>query len=168
MTSIRQAIHTTLRDSLQSTPTQSSDTAGYTYDKSGNILSSTEYDLSSYYGGENNYVYDSEDRLISYNGETITYDLSGNPLNYRDGMTMTWKAGRQLKTLTKNSVTSTYTYDADGMRTKKQVENSVTEYIISGDGIAALKSGSYGVYFMLTVIIILLIWLITQVKSHNG
>ena len=120
----------------------------YTYDKSGNILSSTEYDLSSYYGGESNYVYDSEDRLISYNGETITYDLSGNPLNYRDGMTMTWKAGRQLKTLTKNSVTSTYTYDADGMRTKKQVGNSVTEYIISGDGIAALKSGSYGVYFM--------------------
>ena len=120
----------------------------YTYDKSGNILSSTEYDLSSYYGGESNYVYDSEDRLISYNGETITYDLSGNPLNYRDGMTMTWRAGRQLKTLTKNSVTSTYTYDADGMRTKKQVGNSVTEYIISGDGIAALKSGSYGVYFM--------------------
>lgn len=101
----------------------------YTYDKSGNILSSTEYDLSSYYGGENNYVYDSEDRLISYNGETITYDLSGNPLNYRDGMTMTWRAGRQLKTLTKNSVTSTYTYDADGMRTKKQAGNSVTEYI---------------------------------------
>ena len=61
---------------------------------------------------------------------------------------MTWKAGRQLKTLTKNSVTSTYTYDADGMRTKKQAGNSVTEYIISGDGIAALKSGSYGVYFM--------------------
>ena len=61
---------------------------------------------------------------------------------------MTWRAGRQLKTLTKNSVTSTYTYDADGMRTKKQAGNSVTEYIISGDGIAALKSGSYGVYFM--------------------
>lgn len=37
-----------------------------------------------------------KDKLTSYNGETITYDGIGNPLKYRNGMTMQWKKGRQL------------------------------------------------------------------------
>ncbi|MGN1113433.1 MAG: hypothetical protein ACI4RP_09525, partial [Acutalibacteraceae bacterium] len=37
-----------------------------------------------------------KDKLTSYNGTTITYDLMGNPLAYRDGMTFTWQYGRQL------------------------------------------------------------------------
>ena len=40
-----------------------------------------------------------KDRLTEYNGQAITYDRIGNPLTYRDGMTMTWKRGRQLTTL---------------------------------------------------------------------
>lgn len=36
------------------------------------------------------------DKMTEYNGQTITYDRIGNPLTYRDGMTMTWKRGRQL------------------------------------------------------------------------
>lgn len=31
-----------------------------------------------------------KDLMTSYNGQSITYDEIGNPLTYRDGMTMTW------------------------------------------------------------------------------
>ena len=40
-----------------------------------------------------------KDKLTSYNGTNITYDKIGNPLTYRDGMTMTWENGRRLSTL---------------------------------------------------------------------
>ena len=39
--------------------------------------------------------------MTSYNGQSITYDEIGNPLTYRDGMTMTW-TGRQLTSLAQN------------------------------------------------------------------
>ena len=35
-----------------------------------------------------------------YDGDVISYDDIGNPLEYRDGMAFTWDAGRQLKTAT--------------------------------------------------------------------
>lgn len=34
-----------------------------------------------------------KDLMTSYNGQSITYDEIGNPLTYRDGMTMTWMGG---------------------------------------------------------------------------
>ena len=41
-----------------------------------------------------------KDLLTSYDGQTITYDEVGNPLQYRDGMNFTWKNGRRLATVT--------------------------------------------------------------------
>ena len=38
------------------------------------------------------------DVLTSYNGQSITYDELGNPLTYRDGISMTWKNGCLLYT----------------------------------------------------------------------
>ena len=43
------------------------------------------------------------DKMTSYNGQNITYDEIGNPLSYRDGMTMTWQNGRQLASLQKGN-----------------------------------------------------------------
>ena len=54
------------------------------------------------------------DLLTAYNGQTITYDAIGNPLTYRDGMSFTWQNGRQLATATKNGVTASYLYNANG------------------------------------------------------
>ena len=68
--------------------------------------------------------------LTSYNGQSITYDGIGNPLTYRDGITMTWQNGRELATLKKGTVDVSYTYDTGGLRTSKSVvEDFVsTEY----------------------------------------
>ena len=68
-----------------------------------------------------------KDLMTSYNGQSITYDEIGNPLTYRDGMTMTWK-GRQLTTLTQNGKQNTYKYDVDGLRLEKTAGGVTTQY----------------------------------------
>ena len=65
--------------------------------------------------------------MTSYNGQSITYDEIGNPLTYRDGMTMTW-TGRQLTTLTQNGKQNTYKYDVDGLRFEKTAGGVTTQY----------------------------------------
>lgn len=73
----------------------------YTYDAGGNLISETVTDSNG--TTSNAYEYNNSnwgDVLTSYNGQSITYDEIGNPLTYRDGMSMTWKNGRQLATLT--------------------------------------------------------------------
>lgn len=57
--------------------------------------------------------------MTSYNGQSITYDEIGNPLTYRDVMTMTW-TGRQLTTLTQNGKQNTYKYDVTVCALKKR------------------------------------------------
>ena len=101
----------------------------YVYDSNGNIVSKTPYtnvtssDLSTatqgtaiVYGyGDSNW----SDKLTSYDGQTITYDASGNPTSYR-GETVTWN-GRLMTSFTKDDRRYEYSYNSDGMRTVKKV-----------------------------------------------
>ena len=88
----------------------------YTYDTYGNIRTSSNGTTShTYTYGDAEWL----DLLTAYDGNTITYDTSGNPLTYHDGTTFTWRNGRQLATLTKNSQTTSYEYNLNGLRTKK-------------------------------------------------
>ena len=73
------------------------------------------------------------DLLTSFNGQTITYDEIGNPLQYRDGMSFTWAKGRQLQSVTKDGLTASYTYDENGLRLSKTV-NGVTTNIFRANG----------------------------------
>ena len=73
------------------------------------------------------------DLLTSFNGQTITYDNIGNPLQYRDGMSFTWAKGRQLQSVTKDGLTASYTYDENGLRLSKTV-NGVTTNIFRANG----------------------------------
>ena len=105
----------------------------YVYDNAGNILSETTSDIDQNGVESNpvtiNYSYDDSnwaDELTEYNGQTITYDAIGNPLTYRDGMTMTWKNGRQLATLQDGNNNISYSYDSNSVRVKKNVNG--TEY----------------------------------------
>ena len=94
----------------------------YTYDAGGNLISETVTDSNG--TTSNAYEYNNSnwgDVLTSYNGQTITYDEIGNPLTYRDGMSMTWKNGRQLATLTNGDTSISYGYDSDSVRTTKTV-----------------------------------------------
>lgn len=118
----------------------------YVYDANGNIVSKTPYtnvtssDLSTatqgtaiVYGyGDSNW----SDKLTSYNGQTISYDASGNPTSYR-GETVTWN-GRLMTSYTKDGCLYEYEYNSDGMRTiRRMYKNgeltSTIRYIWDGD-----------------------------------
>ena len=103
-------------------------TTAYNYDDRGNIAQKRVYayttgilangtlrDTITYTYG--NAVW--KDLLTAYDGERITYDAIGNPLSYRNGMTFTWQAGRQMKTATVGNLTYTMQYNQDGIRTGK-------------------------------------------------
>ena len=94
----------------------------YTYDAGGNLISETVTDSNG--TTSNAYEYNNSnwgDVLTSYNGQNITYDEIGNPLTYRDGMSMTWKNGRQLATLTNGDTSVSYGYNNGSIRTTKIV-----------------------------------------------
>ena len=140
------------------------ETIKYTYDNGGNI------DKKEYYTYTTSslttptktvdYGYDTawKDKLISLKTEEytengtnektqgITYDAIGNPLNYRDGMSFTWQ-GRQMKSANLNGTAVTYTYDADGLRTTKQVGSTLYEYEYVGGQLVYEKRGDIRFYY---------------------
>lgn len=73
------------------------------------------------------------DQLTAYNGESISYDEIGNPLNYRDGMVFTWQKGRTLSSVVDGENNFTYNYNGDGLRVSKTV-NGVTTFYTYVDG----------------------------------
>ena len=99
----------------------------YQYDKGGNRVSEKiyAYTLSSSLGAvqqtnESKYTFLTwKDRLSSYNGKSITYDLAGNPKQYGD-TTYVWE-GKQLVEIQPGDGSKTqFDYDADGLRTQKR------------------------------------------------
>ena len=120
----------------------------YTYDKAGNILSKSYYAYTaegvtpsnplyvySYGYGDENWG----DKLTSYRGQGITYDVIGNPLSYYNGTrwNFTWQSGRQLATATAGSKTCSFTYNDSGIRTSKTVNGTTHTYYLDGDRIIA-------------------------------
>ena len=109
----------------------------YSYNMAGNITSKVMYFCrvdeatnsfvkQSYYRRQD-YKYENnnwKDLCTSFSDldgtYTITYDEIGNPLNYRNGMTMTWQNGRQLRTLqTESGKKYEFVYDINGQRISK-------------------------------------------------
>ena len=60
---------------------------------------------------------------------------------------MSWM-GRRLNSVTNNGTTSSYLYDADGIRTRKTVGSTMTEYFTSGSTILAEKTGSDVIWYI--------------------
>lgn len=131
----------------------------YNYDNGGNITRVTTYPLTwgsldgvtatstvNYTYGDTNW----KDKLTSYKGQTITYDEIGNPLSYR-GYTLTWKNGRQLASLSGNGLTTSYTYDVDGLRTSKTVNGVKHEYYYVGNRLQYEAFGSSKLWFFYDV-----------------
>ena len=121
--------------------TRGDDTWEYAYDANGNILSVKKNGTveKSYTYGDSSW----KDLLTAFNGDSITYDAIGNPLTYRDGITFTWANGRRLATFTKDGATTTYTYNGDGNRIKKQTGTAVVEYTVV-DGIIYKETRTEG------------------------
>jgi len=119
----------------------------WTYDAGGNILSKKEYayttgtlgtatDTVTYTYGDSDW----KDLLTNYNGTAITYDASGNPLNWRNASAMTWD-GRRLSSMTLMDGTAmSFAYNADGLRTRKTVGTETVEYVwVNGELISEIR-----------------------------
>ena len=129
----------------------------YSYDAGGNMVGQQEYpysvsgNLEAGMTGFATFSYGNsvwKDLLTVYKGQSITYDQIGNPLAYRDGMTMTWDC-RQLKTLNKTGLSMAFQYDADGRRVKKTVNGTATAYWRDTDGkIMKMQKGNDILLFM--------------------
>ena len=119
-------------------------TCVYTYDTDGNILSKKTYGFTTASGTPTTTLYstysytygnaDWGDQLTAYRGYSITYDAVGNPTSYYNGsrMYMDWTNGNNLESVTKNSVTTTYTYNDSGIRTSKTVDGVLHSYLLDG------------------------------------
>ena len=148
----------------------------YSHDSNGNIAEKTvrSWDLQNNCPTavieSNTYTYADNkgwgDLLTAYNGQTITYDAIGNPLNYRDGITMTWQNGRELATFKKGTVDVSYTYDTGSLRTSKSVvedfvsteynyvyENGLLRQMTYGNHVYNISYDAYGTPVLLNHII---------------
>lgn len=126
-----------------------STTYEYAYDSKGNITT------RKVYSGEtltktDTFTYNTEsweDRLTGYNNKTITYDSIGNPTSYL-GATLSWR-GRELAGYSKGNKQISYSYDVDGMRYRKVVEEdnkkSTYDYVYSDGTLILLTYTANGV-----------------------
>ena len=125
----------------------------YNYDDSGNISSVVKeaYDPLTNRPtstiSTNTYEYGDlewKDKLTKFNGTDITYDESGNPIDYRDGMSFSWIRGRVLDKITINNSEIQMRYDSNGLRTQK---GNVRYYYDSNNNLIALTKGSSTLFF---------------------
>ena len=112
-------------------------TVTYTYDSWGNL---TEKNVYAYTTATDpgtptdtkSYTYstgDWKDQLASYGNQTIVYDAMGNPTTYR-GKAMTWR-GKQLTGIAVGTDAVAYSYDENGLRLQKTVNNVASESIFA-------------------------------------
>lgn len=127
----------------------------YDYDNYGNIISVTQYDFTEDALGEAvgqflfGYTESSwNDLLTEFNGQKITYDGSGNPINYRDGMTFEWWAQKKISAVTQGDNTINYSYDLNGMRSSKEVNGVVTSFNYENGKIINTKTDDEIIWFM--------------------
>ena len=109
----------------------------YDYDSVGNIKSANGH---SYTYGTGNW----KDLLVAYDGQSISYDASGNPTSYYNGTrwNFTWANGRNLATAADGTTNASFNYDSDGLRTSKTVGTATTNYLYSEGKLLRQTSGS--------------------------
>ncbi len=78
-------------------------------------------------------IYDISARTEDY----LTYDEIGNTLSYRNGISFTWKNGRQLATFTQGQTSASYDYNESGIRNKKTVNGVTTTFQLAGSMIVS-------------------------------
>ena len=108
----------------------------YEYDDCGNMLSNTYYPLTwGSLDGVEPLISSQEEysdtflgQLTAINtnhwtgGDQIVYDEIGNPVHYR-GIDLTWENGRELTSAIGSGIYAEYTYDSNGLRTSKKLDD---------------------------------------------
>ena len=99
----------------------------YAYDAAGNITSCT---VSN---GANTFVYDQNNRLISYNGQAVTYDMDGNMLSATlNGAQMSFVYDSANRLISAGG--NTYTYNVEDVRVRNLCGESETTYAYNTNG----------------------------------
>ncbi len=110
----------------------------YFYDSNGNILkeeiinNETNSEIKTV-----NYFYSNNwnDLLVKIDEEELVYDSIGNPLQIGN-LSFKWLNGTNISECTlKDNVNITYTYNKDGIRTSKKVNNVLTNYFLEDNDI---------------------------------
>jgi RHS repeat-associated protein len=136
----------------RTTPT-SNQTREYTFDNRGNRITTRATGVDNYHKV---YAYDSNNRLTQTtktpktgNQEisNFTYDRNGNQLTQATGgqtETRTYNGFNQLTqvTATSPSMTTNYTYRADGLRHSKTINNATTTHVWDGASIVLERNQS--------------------------
>ncbi len=110
----------------------------YKYDKGGNIVSETVVNEDGI-KKTNSFVYDEiwKDKLVSYNGHSIEYDVMGHPTKYL-GKDMKWNSiNNALVSVSGKGRDVTYGYLSDGQRLSKKVGEDTTTYIYNSGKLLA-------------------------------
>jgi YD repeat-containing protein len=135
---LRRELHDDLDQLLRENIEAQNKTYVYTYDNAGNRTSKKTYayttanSLSSLTYTEETYTYGSEawgDQLTTVGSTTVAYDKIGNPTTY-NGYDLTWH-GRQLKKMKFGSQEIKFLYNAEGIRTVKEVNNVEHVYTLN-------------------------------------
>ncbi len=84
---------------------------------------------------------------IEETGNEITYDEIGNPLTYYNGMEFKWTMGRRLESVKNGNTNVSYTYNVDGLRTSKTVNNVKYNYYWDGDKLTGQTWQGNTLYF---------------------
>ena len=125
----------------------------YTYDLGGNILNKKKYVYTTgtvgsvqqtipYTYGDTNW----KDKLTKYNGVTLTYDDMGN-VTHDGTWTYAWAADRQLSGMRKSGTSAEFDYDHSGLRVKKKVGTTETNYTLNGKLVVHLTKDSDWMHF---------------------
>ena len=133
---------------------QAHTTTIWTYDNAGNILTRTAYPYTTGEvgtGTQTKYVYNDPqwgDLLIVYKGMRIVRDEIGNPKNDLI-WSFTWQHGRQLASMIRHgtSVTWEFTYNADGLRTKRTNGTTTYNYTYLGGQLTHMTVDGHTMYF---------------------
>ncbi len=153
------------------TETHGDTTTTYTYDDFGNITSITvtvpreetvpdpgfgpiihwsldrpqiiDSKVFEYENSQNN------DRLTSLDGTAITYDDIGNPLNYYNGTSycFAWR-GKRLTSATVGAKTMSFSYNDEGVRTRKTINGVETKYYLFGSQIMSEKTDTRTIVYI--------------------
>ena len=124
----------------------------WSYDKTGNRLTETNYNTATGAGLTSNYAYPAAGAArphavsgVTTNGQTTSYgyDNAGNT-TIRPGQALTWDTEGHLATATENGKTSEFLYDADGSRLIRRDSDAVTLYLGGTELKLTRSSGAVG------------------------
>jgi len=127
----------------------------YEYDGAGNLLNKKRYTYTTGTLGTLlqtiTYAYETAyqkwgDQLTSYNGQAIRYDNAGNPTYYM-GADLMWQGKRLTYHFDGWAIESFYYYDENGIRTRKVVGATTTNYNYNGSLLMSLTQGANTLLF---------------------